>query len=50
MGLLSGVGHPVLGFDHLFLRRADGRVAALFTARRFATPLAYIAAMAGGVR
>ncbi len=46
-GLLSGVGHPVLGFDHLFFVALMG-VAALFTARRFATPLAYIAAMLAG--
>ncbi len=43
-GLLSGVGHPVLGFDHLFFVAIVG-VAALFTARRYAAPAAYIAAM-----
>ena len=43
-GLLSGVGHPLLGFDHLFFVLAIG-VAAVFTARRYATPLAYIGAM-----
>lgn len=46
-GLLSGVGHPVLGFDHLFFVVAMG-VAAAFTARRFLTPLAYVAAMLAG--
>lgn len=46
-GILSGVGHPVLGFDHLFFVIAIG-IAALFTARRFATPAAYIAAMTIG--
>lgn len=46
-GLLSGVGHPVLGFDHLFFVAAMG-VAALFTARRYAAPLSYIAAMLAG--
>lgn len=43
-GLLSGIGHPLLGFDHLFFVIAVG-IAALFTARRFASPAAYIAAM-----
>ncbi len=46
-GVLSGVGHPVLGFDHLFFVIAMG-IAAVFTARRFVTPVAYIAAMLGG--
>ena len=46
-GLMSGVGHPVLGFDHMFFVVAMG-VAALFTAQRFITPLAYIAAMLVG--
>ncbi|QGX99433.1 hydantoin utilization protein A [Roseovarius faecimaris] len=43
-GLLSGLGHSILGFDHLFFVIAVG-VAALFTANRFLTPAAYIAAM-----
>lgn len=46
-GLMSGVGHPLLGFDHLFFVLAMG-IAAVFTARRFAAPAAYIAAMIGG--
>jgi urease accessory protein len=46
-GLSSGVGHPVLGFDHLFFVIAMG-VAALFTAHRVAAPGAYIAAMLAG--
>ncbi len=46
-GLLSGVGHPLLGFDHLFFVIAMG-VAARFTARPLAAPAAYIAAMLGG--
>lgn len=46
-GLMSGVGHPILGFDHLFFVAIMG-VAALFTARKFATPAAYIAAMLVG--
>jgi len=43
-GLLSGIGHPLLGFDHLFFVALVG-IAALFTAQRFTTPAAYIAAM-----
>lgn len=46
-GVLSGVGHPVLGFDHLFFIALIG-VAALFTGRRYAAPGAYIAAMLAG--
>jgi urease accessory protein len=46
-GLMSGVGHPVLGFDHLFFVVAVG-VLALFTANRFLTPAAYIGAMLVG--
>lgn len=47
-GFLSGLGHPVLGFDHLFFVALMG-VAAAFTARALAAPLAYIAAMIAGV-
>ena len=43
-GILSGVGHPLLGFDHLFFVLVIG-VAAVFTARRYSTPFAYIVAM-----
>ena len=46
-GLLSGVGHPVLGFDHLFFIALMG-VAALFTGARYMAPLGYIAAMLVG--
>ena len=46
-GVLSGVGHPVLGFDHLFFVLAVG-VASAFAPRRLLTPLAYVAAMALG--
>lgn len=46
-GLMSGVGHPVLGFDHLFFVVAVG-VLALFTANRFMAPAAYIGAMLVG--
>lgn len=43
-GLLSGIGHPILGFDHLFFILLVG-IAALYTGKRFAAPAAYIAAM-----
>jgi urease accessory protein len=46
-GLLSGVGHPLLGFDHLFFVVLAG-IAAIFTGHRLLSPLAYIAAMTGG--
>ncbi len=46
-GLASGVGHPVLGFDHLFFVVAMG-IAALFTGRKLMTPAAYIGAMLAG--
>ncbi|MGB0926172.1 MAG: HupE/UreJ family protein, partial [Pikeienuella sp.] len=41
-GVLSGIGHPLLGFDHLFFVLAVG-VAALFTGRALTAPLAFIA-------
>lgn len=47
-GLLSGIGHPILGFDHLFFICAVG-IAAAFTGRALAAPLAFVAAMALGV-
>lgn len=43
-GLLSGLGHPVLGFDHLFFVIAMG-LAARFTPRPMLAPAGYIAAM-----
>jgi len=43
-GMLSGVGHPMLGFDHLFFVALVG-IAAIYTGRRFAAPVAFIAAM-----
>ncbi len=46
-GLLSGVGHPILGYDHLFFIALVG-IAAVFTAHRLLSPLAYIVAMLGG--
>ena len=46
-GLLSGIGHPLLGFDHLFFVLLVS-VAALYTGYRKASPAAYIAAMLVG--
>ncbi len=43
-GLMSGLGHPVLGFDHLFFVVAVG-LAAAFTGRAYTAPMAYIGAM-----
>lgn len=43
-GLLSGIGHPVLGFDHLFFVIAMG-IAARFTPRPMLAPAGYVAAM-----
>ena len=43
-GALSGIGHPVLGFDHLFFVLAMGVMAHL-SGQRFGAPLAYITAM-----
>jgi len=47
-GLLSGIGHPILGFDHLFFVIAVG-VAAAFTSRQVLAPLFYLGAMVVGV-
>lgn len=46
-GLMSGFGHPVLGFDHMFFVVAMG-IAALFTTQRMLAPAGYIAAMLVG--
>ncbi len=46
-GLLSGIGHPLLGFDHLFFVIAMG-VAALYTGFSRIAPAAYIVAMLVG--
>ncbi len=43
-GLLSGVGHPLLGFDHLFFVIAVG-IAALYTGHTKLATAAYIGAM-----
>ncbi len=46
-GVLSGIGHPLLGFDHLFFVIAVG-IAALYTGRDKLAPAAYIVAMLAG--
>ena len=46
-GLLSGVGHPLLGFDHLFFVALVG-IAAMVTRRKMLAPIAYIGAMLAG--
>lgn len=46
-GLLSGIGHPLLGFDHLFFIVAMGLGAALCRPRAGLIS-AYLVAMAGG--
>lgn len=43
-GILSGLGHPLLGFDHLFFVLAIG-IAALYTGRAQLATAAYIGAM-----
>lgn len=43
-GLLSGIGHPILGFDHLFFVLAMG-LAARLSGHAFSAPLAYLAPM-----
>jgi urease accessory protein len=46
-GLLSGLGHPVIGVDHLAFVVAAG-VAAAFTGNRLLSPLAFVAATVAG--
>lgn len=46
-GLLSGVGHPLLGFDHLFFVIIVG-IAAVYTGYQKLAPAAYIVAMLAG--
>ena len=46
-GVLSGVGHPLLGFDHLFFVIAAG-IAAVFTTIRVMSLGGYLVAMAAG--
>jgi urease accessory protein len=47
-GALSGIGHPILGFDHLFFVIAVG-IASLFTGRALTAPLAFVIATLVGV-
>ena len=47
-GLLSGIGHPVLGLDHLAFIIGMG-IAAMLAGRALIGPLAYIATMLAGV-
>ena len=47
-GILSGIGHPLLGIDHLFFVVAVGIAAALL-GRLASAPFAYIAGMTGGI-
>ncbi|MEM7546201.1 MAG: HupE/UreJ family protein [Pseudomonadota bacterium] len=46
-GALSGIGHPLLGFDHLLFVIGVGMVA-VFTGHRYLAPAAYIGAMVIG--
>ena len=46
-GLLSGLGHPVIGIDHLAFVIAAG-LAAAFTGHRLLSPLAFVAATLAG--
>lgn len=46
-GVLSGIGHPILGFDHLFFIIAVG-IAAVFTGRALSAPLGFVGGMLGG--
>ena len=46
-GLLSGIGHTIIGIDHFFFVAMVGLIG-LFTGHKYAAPLAYLAAMAAG--
>ncbi len=46
-GVLSGIGHPILGFDHLFFVALVG-IASLYTGSRHTTAGAFIVAMLAG--
>ena len=46
-GLLSGLGHPIIGVDHFAFVVAVG-VAAVFTPRPYLSPLAFIVATVAG--
>ncbi|MEL6266341.1 MAG: HupE/UreJ family protein [Pseudomonadota bacterium] len=47
-GVLSGIGHPLLGVDHLFFVLAVG-IASAFTPARLLAPLGYVGGMVAGV-
>lgn len=47
-GLLSGIGHPIIGLDHLAFVIGVGLLA-LMLGRRFTLPLAFIGATGAGV-
>ena len=47
-GLLSGVGHPVLGYDHLFFIVAAG-VLCIYAGVKWSGPLVLLAGVAAGV-
>ncbi len=47
-GVLSGIGHPLLGFDHFFFVVAVGLAAAMI-GRLSTAPFGYIAGMIGGI-
>ena len=46
-GLLSGIGHPILGLDHLFFILLVG-VIAFNTKHRWMAPLGYVLSMLAG--
>lgn len=47
-GLLSGIGHPIIGLDHLAFVVGVGLIA-LMLGRRFTLPLAFVGATIAGV-
>ena len=47
-GVLSGLGHPILGFDHLFFVLAVG-IASVFTGRPATAPLFFVISVLCGV-
>jgi len=47
-GVMSGIGHPLLGFDHFFFVVAVGLAAAMI-GRLASAPFGYLAGMLGGI-
>lgn len=47
-GFLSGLGHPVIGFDHLAFVVAAGCIAVLYASRGIVIPIAFTAATVMG--